>query len=405
MGVSVAPVPPERAGELLTAMGGSFGFDPDAGDVERFRKVFDWDRIRAAHDGEAIVGTVGAHSLDLTVPGATMACGGTTIVSVLPTHRRRGILRMMLDSHLEDVREREEPIAGLWASDSAIYGRFGYGCAAQSARLEIPRDHSRFHRLAPDPAPVRLVDAEEAHALLPPHYDRVRREIPGFFGRSDVWWENRRFRDEKADRDGATAYRYAVAEVAGEVTGYVQYRFKEDWSDGHGEGEVRVRELVGSDPAAWAGLWRFLLDHDLTTTVSAANRSVEDPLLELLEGRRRASMKVTDSLWIRVMDPSAALEGRSYSAPVSTVLALHDPIDASVTTWRLELSPEGSEVTRTSAEASITMDVEDLGACFMGWSRFRSLAGSGRVEGDYSALAALDRAFGWSPLPWCNEVF
>lgn len=405
MGVRISPVPPERAGELLTAMGGSFGFDPEADDIERFRKVFEWDRIRAAQDGESIVGTVGAFSLDLTVPGATMACGGTTIVSVLPTHRRRGILRMMLDSHLDDVREREEPIAGLWASDSAIYGRFGYGCAAQSARLEIPRDHSRFHRLAPDPAPVRLIDDREARTLLPPHYDRVRREIPGFFARSDRWWENRRFRDEKADRDGATAYRYAVAEMGGDVTGYVQYRFKEDWSQGHGEGEVRVRELVGGDPASWAGLWRFLLDHDLTARVSAPNRSVEDPVVELLEGRRRATMKVTDSLWIRVMDPKAALEGRSYSAPVSTVLALHDPLDASMATWRLELSPEGSEVTRTSEEAAISMDVEDLGACFMGWSRFRSLAGSGRIEGDPDALADLDRAFGWSPIPWCGEVF
>lgn len=405
MGVQIAPVQPERAAELLTAMGGSFGFDPEADDIERFQEIFEWDRIRAAQDGESIVGTVGAFSLDLTVPGATMACGGTTIVSVLPTHRRRGILRMMLDSHLDDVREREEPIAGLWASDSAIYGRFGYGCAAQSARLEIPRDHSRFHRLAPDPTPVRLVDDDEARSLLPPHYDRVRHEIPGFFARSDRWWESRRFRDEKSNRDGATAYRYAVAEMGGEVTGYVQYRFKEDWSHGHGEGEVRVRELLGSDPASWAGLWRFLLDHDLTARISASNRSVEDPVLELLEGRRRATMKVTDSLWIRVMDPKAALEGRSYSAPVSTVLALHDPLDASIASWRLELSPEGSEVTATSEEAAISMDVEDLGACFMGWSRFRSLAGSGRVEGDPAALAQLDRAFGWSPLPWCGEVF
>lgn len=405
MGVNVAPVPAERSDDFLAAMGTVFGFDPEEEDVQRFADSFEWDRSRAALDGDEIVGTSGAFSLDLTVPGATMACGGTTVIAVLPTHRRMGILRMMMDSHLEDVREREEPIAGLWASDSAIYGRFGYGSAAQGADFEIERDHSGFHRLAPEVAPVRLVDGDTARRLLPPFYDRARLEFPGFYARSQPWWESRRFRDDPAHRDGATAYRYAITEMGEEVTGFVQYRYKEHWADGHGEGEVRVRELVGSDPSSWAGLWRFVLDHDLTGKITAHHRSVEDPVLDFLAGPRRAATKLSDSLWIRIMDPTAALEGRSYSTSASAAVRLHDPLDGSLSTWQLDLSPEGAAVASTDGDPDVSMDLEDLGACFMGWSRFRQLKRAGRIEGDDRALASLDQAFSWSPAPWCAEVF
>lgn len=405
MGVAITPVTGEQAEVFLRTMGATFGFDPEAGQIERFVEYFEWDRARTAFDGDQMVGTIGAFSLDMTVPGATMPCAGTTVVAVLPSHRRRGILRMMMDSHLDDARQRQEPIAALWASDSAIYGRFGFGAAVEGVDIEIRRHHTAFHRLVPSTAPVRLIDEAEARTLLQPFYASLRREIPGFFRRSDAWWRNRHFLDEESSRKGYTAYRYAVAEAGGEVTGYVQYRYKSDWSEGHGMGEVRVRELLGSDPPAWSGLWRFILDHDLTSTITAANRSVEDPVLELLAGRRRASRQVSDSLWIRIMDPKAALEGRSYSDTASVVVELHDPLDASLTAWRLDLSPDGAEVSRTDSEPSVHMDTEDLGACFMGWSRFRALAAAGRLSGDPPSLAALDRAFAWSPLPWCPEVF
>lgn len=405
MGVTIGPVPPERAGEYLDVMGAAFGFDPGEDDLNRLNNYFEWDRARAAHDGERMVGTVGAFSLDMTVPGGTMPCGGTTVVAVLPTHRRRGILRMMLDSHFEDIREHDEPIAALWASDSGIYGRFGFGVAAQDATVEVARDYSSFHRLAPPLAPVRLIDDHEAAAVLPSFYDSVRRTYPGFLARSPGWWKYRRLRDSPSDRDGATAYRFAVTEENDTVTGFVQYRFKEDWSSGHGAGELRVVELLGSRPESWAGLWRFVLDHDLTGTIKASRRSPHDPLYGLLASLRRARTTVDDGLWLRVMDIRRALEGRSYSSPARAVVQLHDPLDASLSTWHMELSPDGAAVRTARDEPQVEMDLEDLGACFLGWSRFGELGAAGRVRGEPKVLAELDRAFSWHPQPWCPEVF
>ena len=405
MGVTVGPVTPDRAEEVALAMGTAFGFDPEADRVERFRNTFEWDRMRTAYDGDKIVGTIGAFSLDMTVPGSTLPCAGTTVVAVMPTHRRRGILRMMIDSHLDDARHRNEPLAALWASDSGIYGRFGYGEAALGADVRVARDHGSFHRLAARPSPIRLVTAEEAAELLPPFYERVRMSRPGFFARSDQWWKNRRLRDPESERDGATAFRYAVTEENGAVTGYVQYRFKSNWTEGHGAGDVRIRELLGSTAESWAGLWRFVLDHDLTARIEASERPVDDPLFGLLSAPRRAHVTLSDSLWVRVMDVKTALEGRSYADTAGTVIQVHDPIDASLTKWRLDLSPEGSQVTPTDADAEVELDLEDLSACFMGRSRFRQLALAGRLNGEPSDIAALERAFAWSPAPWCPEVF
>lgn len=406
MGVTIGAVDRDQVMVFLATMGRAFGSDvDDEARADRFAEVFEWDRSRAAFDGDQMVGTSGAFSLDMSVPGATMACGGTTVVSVIPTHRRRGILRSMMDAHLLDVRDREEPIAGLWAADSAIYGRFGYGCATQAVDLEISRNHTRFHRLAPAPAPVRLITADEAAQMVPAFYDEVRLSIAGFYARSNTWWANRALVDTPERRGGASAYRYAVTESDGKVTGYVQYRFKENWDSGHGQGELRIDEMLGTDPESWSGLWRFILDHDLMATVKAPMRSMEDPILELLEGRRRAAQKLSDSLWIRVMDPKKALEGRSYSGSARIVVALHDPLDATITTWLLDLARDGAEVTPSDADPDVTMDLEDLGACFMGWSRFSALGGAGRITATPDCLRALDRAFAWSPLPWCPEVF
>lgn len=405
MGVTVLPVPDGRRREFHETMGLVFGFEPTEADQERFDSYFPWDRSRAAFEGDSLVGTLGAFSLDMTVPGGTMACGGTTVVSVLPTHRRRGILAMMIDSHLADVREHEEPLAGLWASDSAIYGRFGYGSAARATEIEIQRDHAEFHRLAPEPAPVRLIDKDEAERVLPEFYDGFRFRYPGMFARSDVWWRNRRLHDDPQDRNGFTPFRFAVTEAAGSATGYAQYRYKPEWTDGHGEGTVRVTELFAADAPALAGLWRYLLDHDLTAKVVAPNRSIDDPVFDLLAGRRRVKATVEDSLWIRIIDVERALGGRRYSARAGTVLAVHDPIDGSSSRWQVDLSPEGADVTATRAEPEVTLDLEDLSAGLLGWPRFQELGRTGRLEGDPAVLAQLDAAFTWSPSPWCPEVF
>ena len=69
---------------------------------------------------------------------------GVTWVGVLPTHRRRGVLREMMRFQLDDFRRRGEPLAALWASESVIYGRFGYGIAAPVHEMKALKPNFAF---------------------------------------------------------------------------------------------------------------------------------------------------------------------------------------------------------------------------------------------------------------------
>ena len=111
------------------------------------------------------------------------------------------------------------------------------------------------------------------------------------------------------------------------------------------------------------------------------------------------------NLWVRIMDVPRALEARSYSAPIDLVFEVHDPMGDIDGRYHLMASTEGAECSRTDAEASITLDAEDLGAIYMGRSRLRALSRVGRLQGDPDSLAAADAAFTWDPQPWCPEVF
>src|SRR5687768_5978174 len=101
------------------------------------------DRSWVADERGAIVGTITGHSFDFTLPGgATAPLAGLTLAAVAPSHRRRGILNELMRRFDDDVRERGEAFSGLFASEAAIYGRYGYGAATRFASLTIERDRA-----------------------------------------------------------------------------------------------------------------------------------------------------------------------------------------------------------------------------------------------------------------------
>ena len=121
------------------------------------------------------MGCAGAFSLRTTVPGGAatgmVGTAGITTVGVLPTHRRQGITRQLMGRLLEQAHEREEPLASLFASQGAIYGRFGFGVATTLLDLDVLVERASF---VPSYAPhgrTRLLDRAEA---LPRMHRRVR---------------------------------------------------------------------------------------------------------------------------------------------------------------------------------------------------------------------------------------
>jgi predicted acetyltransferase len=406
MDIETRFVAPGELEAFIGLLSDSFGFEPREEDLERFERGFEIDRMFAAFDGSEMVGTGGAFSLRLTVPGNTLATGGTTVIAVSPTHRRPGVLTHMIRIHLDDVAERGEPLAALWASESLIYGRFGYGIAAYLHDYTIKREHGRFLGGSEPPGRTRIAPADEVLPVLKSVYDRVLPTRPGMFGRSDQWWEDRRMYDPEHYRDGATSQRYAVYEEDGVALGYVQYRLKEKWEDGHADGTVSVREMMSATPAAHEALWRYLFGMDLMGTITSWNRPADEELRWLLADPRRIEAKTGDSLWIRLMDVPAAMEARSYSVPGGFVMEVVDEFRPPAGgRWKVEGGPGGGECLPTDRSPDITLGASELGAVYLGGNRLSTLARAGRVAGDEKAIRRADLMLSWDPLPWCQEVF
>jgi predicted acetyltransferase len=369
--------------------------------VDRFSRVLDVGRMHVAFDDGVIIGGAGAFTFDFAVPGGSLPCAGVSVVGVFPTHRRRGVLRAMMDAQLLDVHERGEPIAALWASEETIYGRFGYGLASWCGEITVPKEWSAFAKPLERRGSTRLVTSEEARALFPPVYEAVWRERPGMFARTPEWWELRRLR--MPEEEAATPKRFVVLELDGTPQGYAIYRSHPKFEDAVSKGRLEVIEAFGTTPQTTAEIWRFLLDIDWSATVDTELLPPDHPLFLLLAYPRRARYRMYDGLWVRIVDVGAALSGRAYAAEGSIVFEVRDAVCPwNEGRWKLE---DGA-ASRTEDAAELALDVDSLGSAYLGAVSFAQLRDGGRIEElAERAVQRADALFGWRPLPWCPEIF
>jgi predicted acetyltransferase len=387
------------------AIGHYFGWAPSEEDVERFSSLLGHERMHAVFDDGRIVAGAGAYGLELTLPGAAVRCAGVTVVGVLPSHRRRGLLRRMMELQLRDVREREEPITALWASEETIYGRFGYGMASLCMNLDVRRRSVRLRPELPREGSTRLVEHDEALRVLPGLYDRIRKRAPGFLSRSRRWWETRTLGDRPENRRGAGPLVRALFERDGRPAGWALYRIAqegttfEDWKK-----TVRVVEIQGVDDAARRELWRFLLEIDWTDAVTVFGLAVDDPVPLLVDRMNELRARVYDGLWVRPVEVGGALAARGVSADgrVTLEVTADAQFPDNVGTWTVE----GDSVRRTSRRPDVRLDVQGLGMTMLGGFTFSQLARAGRAEeATRGGLARADELFRAERAPWCPEIF
>jgi predicted acetyltransferase len=401
--VDVRPCTPDELADGLTPIFHYFGSTPTEERLATLAPVLPPERLHAAFENGRAVGGAGAFEFTVTVPGGRVPGAGVTTVGVLPTHRRRGILSAMMRAQLDDVYERGEVLAYLWASEATIYGRFGYGLASLTAEMELARQRARFVDGVVTDGGVRLVDLEEALERIPPVYDRVAAETPGMFSRTRAWWEARRLADPESRRGGGGELVRALLEVNGEAEGYALYRLNPSFEHGSSTGVTSVLEALGVTPRATASIWRFLLDVDWMDRVRATLLPVDHPLLLLLAEPRRARFTLSDGLWLRLVDVGAALSARSLAGDDAVVLDVTDEFCP----WnegKWKVSAAGAE--RTTSRPHIRLDVSALAAAYLGAFTFAELERAGRVsETAKRGLERVDRLFYTDRAPWCPEIF
>ncbi len=388
---------------MRRAFGASLPTDEELGIS---REITEFDRTLAFFDAEEMVATAGIFSYDMTVPGGTLPCGGVTRVSVLTTHRRRGLLTAMMRRQLEDMHERGEPLAALYASEAPIYGRFGYGLGTYQAALEIERPHAAFVKEAGGAGRLSMVDVPTAVETFTRVWAKARGNQPGMLG-LDERWMRYELTDLDVHREGASPHYRVLYREGDNPLGFALYRIKMDWDASGPNGTLRLEMLIAATAQAYAALWRHILDVDLMARVTAEMRPVDEPLRFLLADSRQPKTRVEDGVWMRLVDVGAALAGRRYAVEGRLALRLRDAFcpwnDGS---HELTGGPAGAECRPSSGAPDLALDAADLAALYLGGNRFRTLFEAGRIEEHRpGSIARADAMFATERAPWCPSHF
>lgn len=434
-GYRLVPLPQSRHAELLELDSWAFPTSHSVEDQLKLPSPLSWDRTVAVVceqpdaravpiDGAVPVESslVAIHSSypfsTFPVPGAQIPVGGLTWVGVHPQHRRKGILSAMIDAHFQDCINRGEAVSALFAAEAGIYGRFGYGQAANDLRVKIPRRATLRPVAGSEALTVRLeiYDAARHSDLVAAiHVEAGQHPWPAAVVNRPGWAtrETPELRASYDDdpamfRDGREARRIAIVESDGEPRGYATFRRKVDWQVRGPRGTVSAGEIVALDPPAAHRLWSTLLDLDLSDELEPFILPVDDAIMALLIDPRSAQPRVADNVWVRIVDVAAALSGRRYAADVDIVIQVSDErLPDNAGSWHLRGSAFGeATAARTSRAPHLSLSITELSRAYLGGFSLASLAAAGLVtEHTGGSLAAASTAFGWPVAPFCSWIF
>jgi predicted acetyltransferase len=409
--ITIRTATDETLRTILAPLPLAFGEMWSDDEIENERHLIDVDRVIGAFEGETPVGASAAFPFRMTTPGGDVGTAGITLVGVLPTHRRKGILRLMMADLFETARVRREAVAILWASEAAIYQHFGYGLATFQTSFDTVKDKIRFRSPIGPLGRVRIVEREEAVKLCSAVYDARQASMPGAIARSDAKWRYQMVHDAAWMQADNGAKIRAVLEVDGEPRAYVIYRHKPDWDETGPKAVLTVLELIGVDAAAEQALWEWLFSIDLVAKVRAWRGPMPHPLQLMITEPRRLNALVSDGMWLRIIDLPEAMASRRFRGPASLVLEVTDafcPWNAG--RWQLTVpGPDGSgKLTPApdSAPSDLALDISDLATLYLGTVRLGDLARAGRVrECRAGALNAADALFATSVSPSNSTMF
>lgn len=364
------------------------------------RETFEPDRsLGAFADGE-MIGTVQSFSSRLAVPGgAVLPHAAVSRVGVRADWTRRGVLTALQRAQLRAMRAAGDVVSSLRASETVIYGRYGYGVATRFRYLDIDR-----RRAAPRSRPVgrvRFVEGEEGERIVRELFDELALRRAGTISRWPGWWTvNARIGSEEYVK---TAVR---SSGTSDYDGYVTFKVEPGENDPRQGKQTRlsVLDLWARDAEAWADLWLFVLGIDLVGEVSAVGRPLDEPVQWLLGDPRACRIPDEfDETWLRLLDVHAALTARAYREGEPVVLGVRDAyLPENSGSYRI--AADG--VTRVEEAAELVVDVDVLASAYLGDVSFSTLAATRRLDVvEPAALARADALFAVSEVPWCGTYF
>jgi predicted acetyltransferase len=396
--------------DTMYAAFGRFPDTPNEAGGGVWWSAFEMDRNLLAVTAEGRpVGTAGAYSFELTLPGEILVpAAGVTAVGVLPSHRRQGVLTAMMRHQLSELRARGEFLSVLLASEALIYRRFGYGPATYTQRLTVPRHRGAFaparaHARAdapssvPDTGTVEVLRRAECGELLEEVYDRYRRAQPGALSRPHRWWA---VGAGQPPISPAPRYIAVHRDADGVADGYAGYSLADPAT-------LTVDEIITGDDTVFTALARFLLGHDLVTEVVFKHVPPEHPLRWQLQDFRAGQVgDHTDWLWVRLLDIPRALTVRGWFTDGELVLDVTDEFLGEQGRHLLTVRDSKAECVPTDREPDLSLDVSDLGSIYLGGTTPSTLVRAGHIRAHHpDAATRADALFRADRAPHCLHWF
>ncbi len=322
----------------------------------------------------------------------TLSCGREVLplrmitdVTTRPTHRRRGLVRRLLEDCLDDAVAAGLPLAALTVSEATIYGRWGFGAATFNRTCELDTGPRFGLRDFTDPGRVELVDPAGTWPLVLRQLELFQQRSRGMVGVPQFYepiltgsWHPH---EKGPDKQLRAAVHLSADE---QVDGVAVYRF--DGRDGD-KRKVKLQLILAEDPAAQLALWDYLGAIDLVTHVSYDALEPTDPLPWAL--RDLNALKQTgqvEFLWVRVLDLPRALSARTWAGDGEVVLDVDDAQGHVAGRWLVTVADGVATAERTERAGDVRLDAETLGTLYLGPVGVHTLHAAGRVVGDAEAV-------------------
>lgn len=403
--IEIRPASESEMGQigLLTSYvyGGAFGDGEDNLTTRNNRA--EW--TLCAFDGARLVASYAAIPFTMRANGRAMGMAGVTIVGTLPEYRRQGLLRRIVEQSFGDMKTRGQTVAALWASQAAIYQRYGYSLCAVQRRYEVDTVDINLLQAPASDYEVGRVPAAEALPLLKDLYRNFITDRSLYLHRSSPLWQA----NVLGDREGEGPAHIAICRNgSGEPVGYVVYTLRDGKVDHPARGqEIQIRDLIWLDIDACRALWAFIGRHDLVGRVVWANAPADDPAWELFSEPRMLNAQDKEGVYFRIVDVAGALGERGYSADGEIVLGVGPDREApwNQGTWHLRVA-DGQAIVRASTEpAEVQFSIKTLSSVFSGFRRVSQLAAWGLVSGEPDAIGRADALFATPHAPHSPDHF
>ncbi len=385
----------EEVPTFLRREGRAFGIRYSADDIVDIPKRLDPARIIVAEVDSEIVGGAGVFVFPFTLPGGRVVqATGVTFVFVASTHRRQGVLRLIMNELHRAADAHNEPLQLLTASEGGIYERFGYGVATEFRTVQVRRDQAKLRADAPRGGSTEFIDdAQEAMSVASAVWERYAAVNVAGQSLQTSWWQF--LLGPIGDKVAGGPQEVVVhRDDNGVADGLAIFRWKAGWDEVDSIATVEVSLLVALHPTAEVELWRLLLGLDLAVRIDAD--IAPDGLLPWIVENPRAvrTVAIRDHLWARVGRPAELLTARNWAGHDDLVVELAGH-------GRFTLAGEA-----TDQPVDIVLPESTFGSCLLGAFSPTTLAAAGRLRAtSTSSLERFEHAVRLARSPFLHRHF